>query len=55
MTVKDLQNSLDGYKPDDEIVALWWVKDSYFEYNFTDEQLKTIVDKTEEYSFDGLH
>jgi hypothetical protein len=55
MTVKDLRKYLDGYEPNDEIVTLWWDKDSYFEYNFTDEQWKTIVDKTEDYSFDGIH
>ena len=55
MTVADLKAYLGGYDDSDQLIALWWDKDSYFEYNFTDEQWKTIVDKTEEYSFDGIH
>jgi hypothetical protein len=54
MTIADLKAYLGGYKDDDQVIALWWNKDSFIEYNFTDEHWKTIVDKIEDYSFDGI-
>tara|TARA_B100000959_G_C14472463_1_gene415683 strand:+ start:281 stop:508 length:228 start_codon:yes stop_codon:yes gene_type:complete len=54
MTIADLKAYLGGYKDDDQVIALWWDKDSFFEYDFTDEHWKTIVNKTEDYSFGGI-
>lgn len=54
MTVADLKAYLGGYDDSDQLIVLWWDKDSFFEPEFTDEHWKTIVDKTEDYSFDGI-
>ncbi len=54
MKVKDLLRHLSSYKPDDEIIALWWDMDSYYDYGFTVEEWNSIVQNLADNSWDGL-
>ena len=52
MKVKDLLRHLSCYKPDDEIIALWWDRDSYYDYGFTVEEWNSIVQNLEKSRFE---
>jgi hypothetical protein len=54
MTIADLKVYLGGYKDDDQVIALWWDYDSFYDKNLSTEQWKQIVQNIEEYSFDGI-
>ena len=54
MKVKDLLRHLSCYKPDDEIIALWWDRDSYYDHGFTVEEWNSIVQNLEDNSWDGV-
>jgi hypothetical protein len=55
MTIADLKVYLGGYKDDDQVIALWWDYDSFYDKNLSTEQWKQIVQNIEEYSFDRVH
>ena len=41
------------YKPDDDILMIYWDKFGFSDYKFTKEQWEEVVNKLDGYSFDG--
>jgi len=57
MKAKDVIKYMKEYKPEDEMLVMWWDADSLYNDDdpVTNEEWNKIIDKTDGYGFDEVH